>query len=207
MPTVPDHIFICTSPGAPAAELLTQLGLTEGAANRHPGQGTACRRFFFSNDMLELLWMEDETEARGEQTRATRLADRFSGLPKACPFGVVLKPAPGTDAACPWPSWTYRPSTMPGLELEIAEDTSLAEPMWCFMKVAGPRRAQPMEHPAGLREITGIRITGPSTRTIVSGGLIELQTGEEYLLELEFDRAAQCRQRDFRPALPLIVSF
>jgi len=99
------------------------------------------------------------------------------------------------------------PSTMPGLELEIAEDTSLAEPMWCFMKVAGPRRAQPMEHPAGLREITGIRITGPSTRTIVSGGLIELQTGEEYLLELEFDRAAQCRQRDFRPALPLIVSF
>jgi hypothetical protein len=41
----------------------------EGTPNHHIGQGTACRRFFL-NAMLELLWLEDEFEARSEQTRA-----------------------------------------------------------------------------------------------------------------------------------------
>lgn len=50
-----DHVFICTSRGATAAELLKRAGLREGTPNVHPGQGTTCRRFFFSNFMLELL--------------------------------------------------------------------------------------------------------------------------------------------------------
>jgi hypothetical protein len=68
-----DHVFVCTTPRAEAAELLTRAGLVEGAPNRHPGQGTACRRFFFSNAMLELIWLENEAEARSEQTRMTKL--------------------------------------------------------------------------------------------------------------------------------------
>jgi hypothetical protein len=73
-----DHIFVCTTRQGPAAELLRQAGLAEGTPNRHPGQGTACLRFFFRNAMLELLWLEDEAEARSEQTRATKLWERFS---------------------------------------------------------------------------------------------------------------------------------
>ncbi len=42
-----DHFFILTDPGAPQAELLTEIGLVEGTPNDHPGQGTANRRFFF----------------------------------------------------------------------------------------------------------------------------------------------------------------
>ena len=42
-----DHIFIRARPGAPEAEALKAFGLTEGSPNRHPGQGTANRRFFF----------------------------------------------------------------------------------------------------------------------------------------------------------------
>jgi hypothetical protein len=42
------------SKGAPEAEALLRVGLREGAGNTHPGQGTACRRFFFENAYLEL---------------------------------------------------------------------------------------------------------------------------------------------------------
>ena len=68
-----DHIFIWTSKGAPEAEHLKEFGLEEGSPNRHPGQGTACRRFFFHNAMLELLWIENETEVQSEAIRPTRL--------------------------------------------------------------------------------------------------------------------------------------
>jgi len=48
MVPVLDHVFILCSPGAPESGALNRLGLTEGSPNTHPGQGTACRRFFFS---------------------------------------------------------------------------------------------------------------------------------------------------------------
>src|SRR5215467_2423669 len=121
---VVDHVFVCTAIGAPEAERLIQFGLSEGTPNRHPGQGTACRRFFFSNAMLELLWLEDEVEARSAQTGATKLWERFSAAGQTdSPFGVILRPAPGIEPVCPWRSWSYRPPTMAGLELEIAADT------------------------------------------------------------------------------------
>lgn len=52
-----DHFFILTSPGAPEADALVQLGLIEGTSNAHPGQGTANRRFFFANTTIEFLYI------------------------------------------------------------------------------------------------------------------------------------------------------
>ncbi len=212
-----DHIFVCTAPRGPAAELLRQAGLSEGTPNRHPGQGTACRRFFFSNAMLELLWLEDEAEARSEQTRATKLWERFAAAGQtASPFGVILRPAPGSEPVSPWRSWSYRPPTMSGLELEIAADTELGEPMWCFMKAGRapaewpPERLQPLDHPAGFREITGVLINCPDakgssvTSTMALNGVIALQTGVEHSLELQFDGGRRKSTWDFRPSLPLI---
>ncbi len=59
-----DHVFVCTAVAAPEADRLVAFGLTEGTASSHPGQGTANRRFFFRNAVLELLWVHDEHEAR-----------------------------------------------------------------------------------------------------------------------------------------------
>jgi hypothetical protein len=168
--------------------------------------------------MLELLWLEDEEEARSEQTRATRLWERFSaaGLTTS-PFGIILRPAPGSEPACPWRSWSYRPPTIPGLDLEIAADTELEEPMWCYMRsgrapAEWPReRLQPMDHPAGFREITGVIIGCPSakedsvTAAMASTGVVTLQSGMEHLLELQFDGGRRETTLDFRPHLPLIL--
>ncbi len=58
-----DHLFLWASPGGVEADRLVTFGLTEGEPNTHPGQGTACRRFFFRNAYLELLWVNDPIEA------------------------------------------------------------------------------------------------------------------------------------------------
>jgi len=216
MPVRLDHVFICTAAGAPAAERLRQFGLTEGSPNRHPGQGTACRRFFFRNFMLELIWVADAAEARSEQTRPTKLWERWSTAALgASPFGIILGPEPGSQYTCPFAWWDYRPKTMPDLELQIAAGTGLEEPMWCYMErgrvpaEAPADRRQPLEHPAGVRDITGVGLVCPPfrersvTRAMADKKVIGLEFGAEHLLELQFDGGQE--STDFRPDLPLVL--
>jgi hypothetical protein len=88
-----DHLFICTKPGARAAEKRVQFGLRQGPPNQHAGQGTANRRFSFQNAMLGLLWVSNPKEAQSEQTRRTLLWDRwFDREGVASPFGICLRP-------------------------------------------------------------------------------------------------------------------
>jgi hypothetical protein len=118
-----DHIFIVCDRGAPGAEALLRLGLREGSSNTHPGQGTACRRFFFANAYLELLWIEDEEEAGREPVKRTRLLDRWAlRRAGACPFGVVVRPTVDEIYTVPrFPTWRYTPSYLPeGLAIDVA---------------------------------------------------------------------------------------
>jgi len=213
-----DHVFICTEPGAPAAEWLRHIGLAEGKPNRHAGQGTACRRFFFRNAMLELLWVEDAEEAKSDQTRRTRLWERWSAAGRgASPFGIIVRPTSQRDDVCPFPSWEYRPAAMPDLVLQIAAGTMLEEPMWCYMKggrapaEAPPESRQVLVHPAGFREITGVRILGPGlegaavTRAMANMGVIAVESAEEHLLVLQFDNGGEGCHADMRPRLPMVL--
>ena len=171
--------------------------------------------------MLELLWVEDAAEARSEQTRRTKLWERWSqaGLEAgraASPFGIVLRPAPGTRGACPFSSWEYRPASMPDLKLHVAEGTELEEPMWCYLEAgrspanAPADRRQPLDHPCGFREVTGVRVVSPRleetslTVAMARIGVIGWNAGRQHLLELSFDDALQAKRMDFRPDLPLV---
>jgi len=205
MPPEIDHVFVCTSAGAPAADRLSGFGLKEGAPNIHPGQGTACRRFFFRNSMLELLWMTSAAEAQSEQTGRTRLFERLSGGAGVCPFGIILRRAPQGDAAPPFPSWLYQPVTMPGLSLHIAAATSLTEPMWCYL-AAG---RSPSEGSIGM---TGLRVCGPSpppqsvTMSMARAGILRWVEEDAYRIEIELDQGQQGRLLDLRPDLPLTIA-
>ncbi|NJL47646.1 MAG: VOC family protein [Leptolyngbyaceae cyanobacterium SM2_5_2] len=216
-----DHLFIYTTVGAPAAEQLIQFGLTEGSANLHPGQGTANRRFFFHNLMLELLWVHDAAEAQSELTRPTYLWERWAGLGQnTCPFGLCLRPGSQPAEGVPFPCWDYQPAYLP-VPLSIAVATSihvLAEPMLFYLAFRQRQdtysgtQAEPLNHAAGLEEATRVTLTlpqqppfSPALQAIVEAGLIRIQAGHEYLLEIEFDHRLQGIHQDFRPALSLIL--
>lgn len=109
-----DHLFICTDVGAPEADLLRDFGLTEGPSNVHPGQGTANRRFFFHNAMLELFWVHDPMQAQSTRTHPTRLWERWQGRRgDASPFGICWRPQHLETTALPFPAWAYEPAYLP----------------------------------------------------------------------------------------------
>jgi hypothetical protein len=211
-----DHFFVCTAPGTPAGDELVRLGLREEPPNRHPGQGTANRRFAFANAMFELVWVCDAQEAQSESSRRTLLWERWSGREgKASPFGFCFRPAASENQVPPFPAWEYRPAYLPDpLAMHIGE-TSVEEPMWVylsFMRRAN-REHQFMEHPIGIREITGLIVTtiaplsSSVSQSVVQSGVLSTRTGSEHLLEIYFDAARRKETLDLRPHLPIIFRF
>jgi hypothetical protein len=216
-----DHIFILVSNGALEAEGLKTLGLTEGAPNEHPGQGTACRRFFFANAYLELLWVQNPTEVQSELTRGTGLWERWSRRTDgSCPFGFAYRPSePHLKVELPFATWEYRPTYLPeGWSIRIGQNArTSAEPMLFYLPFGRrpdhypPANAQPLDHRAGFRELTRVELVGPpSTRhspvwqAAIDSGLLTCRSGSRYLLELGFDGETGEQTADFRPALPIL---
>jgi hypothetical protein len=216
-----DHVFVSASVGAPEGAYLIDLGLVEGSSNRHPGQGTVNRRFFFANAMLELVWVEDATEAQSEAVAARRLhlwerwADRERG---ACPFGVCLRPTAGTSDVAPFPSWEYRPVYSP-VGMAVGNNSTVdAEPLVFYvpmhrrMDTAPSDRREPYEHALPIRELTSVRIFAPGPKAPSSAMLAVMRTGAfsfqqaaQPLLELGFGGERRGGRADLRPALPLVL--
>jgi hypothetical protein len=218
-----DHLFICTDIGAPEADRLVSLGLVEGTSNTHPGQGTTNRRFFFRNAMLEFLWVCDPEEAKSELISPTHLWERWANRQSgACPFGVCLRSTTNDSDSMAFPSWAYRPPYLPE-PLSIAVGTNsdvLTEPM-LFQTPFGkrpdrfsPEKAQPLEHPIGWQEITRVELVTPAAdrpspawQAAIDTDRVKLRAGGEYCVELGFDGEVQGDRVDFRPGLPLVVSW
>ena len=216
-----DHLFVCVCEGGgPEAERLAALGLAEGEPNVHPGQGTACSRFFLANAYLELLWVCDPDEARSEMARPLRLWERWSERSaRACPFGVCLRPSrPGIDVP-PFAAWQYRPSYLPApLCIHVGADSSSTEGPLLFYLPFGRRpdsrpepRRQPLGHRIGFREITRVLVRGPNPPSSVAEEAarrtagISFQVGEGHLLEVGFDGERTGLRADLRPLLPLLL--
>jgi hypothetical protein len=216
-----DHVLICTSVEAPEAARLADLGLTEGASNTHPGQGTACRRFFFRNVYVELLWVHNAAEARSEQVYPTRLWNRWSGRENGvCSIGFCFRPDGSHSKEPPFSTWEYRPSYLPEpLCIHIGSNVELlTEPMLCYLAFAQrpdrypPAKRAPMDHIAGLSEITRAEFVTPHAesaspilRAAMTEGLVQLRSGTEYLVELGFDGERRGQRANCRPELPLVI--
>ncbi|MCU0543646.1 MAG: VOC family protein [Oscillatoriaceae cyanobacterium Prado104] len=218
-----DHLFILTDIGAAVADRLSSFGLVEGSSRIHRGQGTANRCFFFHNAMLELLWVCDPQEAQSELIYLTRLwersTDRNNG---ACPFGICLRPTKTAGDTIAFSSWEYRPPYLPeNVNISVGTNSDvLTEPM-LFQIPWGKRpdsypaeKLQPLSHPVGFREITRVELVSPAAnnpspelRSVIDTNQLKLRLGSEYCIELGFDGEMQGKLADFRPELPLIVSW
>lgn len=219
MSTTPslDHVFVLCSKGAPEADALSRLGLREGPANTHPGQGTACRRFFFPTVYLEFLWVHDLVEAQSSTTLPTRLYERWSSRQAAAsPFGVVLRSAGPGRAEPPFPTWSYRPQYLPAdLAIEVAVGTLLTEPALFYFPT--PRRpetlaSEPTVHGLPLGAVTAVSIGGPGPRSaalreVEAAGLLSFPATEQHVLFVDFGFERRDRSVDLRPELPLVLRF
>jgi hypothetical protein len=217
-----DHIFICTDRNARAADVLAGFGLVEGSPNAHPGQGTACRRFFFHNFMLELIWGENIEEMTSESTRPLLLYEKcvLRGS-EISPFGLGFRKTDEPDDKAPFPAWDYHPVYLPdSFNLQVASGTKISEPMYFYMPFAARQDSpknktmEPLEHKIPLMEVTSATIfvnqkppISDAARIINGTTNVEIKSADENLLELSFDDAIQCKRKDFRPHLPLIIKW
>ena len=193
-----------------------RFGLHEGLPNRHPGQGTACRRFSFQNAMLELLWVCNPEEAQSEPTRGTMLWERWSARNRgASPFGICLRPACDANSAVPFPAREYRPTYLPeALAMHLGE-AGIEEPMWIYLAFArrADRERHFAGHPAGICEVTSVTLRSPvsmgseASKQVIEEGVLKTSLGPAPSLEIEFDGCRRNRSHDFRPHLPLIFRF
>jgi hypothetical protein len=212
-----DHLFICCEADAPEAEYLRDIGLTEGPANVHPGQGTANRRFFFHNAMLELLWVDAPVAAQNTRTRPTHLWERWQGRRGAAsPFGICLRPQDAETATLPFPACIYEPVYLPAPRVIHmgANSADIAEPL-LFYLAFGQRpdtggACYPMTHALELQEITALRLQGPqqapmspALQATVQSGVMTWSAGLPHHLEIGFDGEMRGKVIDLRPALPL----
>jgi hypothetical protein len=210
-----DHAFIGCKARAPEGDALLRSGFVEGSSNTHPGQGTANRRFYFDNFMLELVWVADPGEARNERTRRTRLWERCEGRDSlVSPFGIIFRSTSTPPAPPPFVTWPYTPSYLPpGLAMQVAEGTTLYEPELFylpFLRRAATQRTEPMAHAQPIRRVCGLSVgvrdrdaLSAASRCAEQHGLVSYFEAPQPLLEILFEGPAGMRV-DLRPELPLV---
>lgn len=208
-----DHLFICSQINAPEIKQLLDFGLAEGRSNIHPGQGTVNRCIFFENFMLELLFAINEREISSPIIKPTHLRERCNYHQTGySPFGVAFRRTE-IDSELPFETWAYKPPYLPdNLQIDIAKHTAPHEPL-LFVPPFKKVQDQPINHPVGIRKVTKIKITIPSSQSFSEAiahihdalGAVEFISGTDNLVEIEFDYANGSQQQDFRPLLPLRI--
>jgi hypothetical protein len=206
-----DHFFILTEPGSPQAVLVSGIGLKEGTSNNHPGQGTANRRFFFSNSTLELLYVSDMEEAENGRARRLRFAERVTNT-NASPFGLIVRTVEGSTDI-PFPSWKYCPEYFKDDQcFLVGENSDLLEETLCIYMTGNLPDHKSQQHPENAGwTMTELRISVPVTKpsstleAVAKCKAVTLQLGEPHGMELIFNEEQDGQKKDMRPELPLIV--
>lgn len=209
-----DHAFIGCRGVDAGARALRAIGLKEGSSNTHAGQGTANRRFFFENFMLELLYVDDVEVVTSALIAPTRLAARCAEE-EANRFGIVLRPSGAAVSAAPFPTWRYFAPYLGGdLAIEVAEGTSLAEPELFYLPFAkrpGVLPAEPLDHAIPLWRLKSLRAgvadlanLSSSARLAEQAGFLRYFASEPAMIELLFEGTFESAW-DLRPTLPLLI--
>jgi hypothetical protein len=205
-----DHFFILTDSAAPGAKLLTNIGMTEGTANDHPGQGTSNRRFFFADSMLELLYVRDAREATNGPGHRLHLAERLADE-TASPFGLVFR-ASDDSTSTPFSGWRYYPEYLDADQyFYVGENSDHIEEPLCIYLPATFSQAKKSSKTGRFDRVTEVRICFPSRRaspvleSIGECQGLSLVSAEPHLMEITFNGSKERQSRDLRPSLPLIV--
>ena len=206
-----DHFFILTEPGSPQADLVSSIGLIEGTCNNHPGQGTANRRFFFSNSTLEFLYVRDVEEAENGRGSGLRFSERVAS-PDASPFGLIVRTVEGSKDT-PFPGWKYCPEYFRDDQcFHVGGNSDLFEEPLCICMPSN--LPQPKSQPQPINPdwtLTELRISvpvarpSPTLQAVAECEGILLRLDEPHKLELVFNGEKDGKSKDITPDLPLIL--
>lgn len=208
-----DHVLLAVSGGAPEIAPLIAAGFREGPPNAHPGQGTACRRFFFENAYLEFAWIENEAEVGSASISPTGLDRRLGGSQGVSRIGFCVR-LPEGDATPPVKTWPYQPPYLPaGLSIPMARNSSkLDEPLLFFLSPHLIGHRHPSEHPNGARMISRVSIVLPSSvqpsdelKWLAQSGLVDMGLGSEESLRVELDGRVQGESLSMSGGSPLDI--
>jgi hypothetical protein len=164
-----DHIFMFIEADGPEIDGMASLGLVETYRRTHPGQGTQNVCYCFDNLFLELLWVNDPSEARSEAIKRSGLYERSLWRNNGtCPFGISWRRSQGGPAT-EIPTWEFKPPYLPkGITIPVAIDSDdVRQPMMFESPGAAPPLEWPMEkrgplqHRAGWGAVTDIRLAMP----------------------------------------------
>jgi len=208
-----DHIFILSSPGAPEADALLNLGLVEGPARAHPGEGSSNRLFFLANTKLEFLFIQDISEAVNGPGKGLKLVERAIDT-NASPFGLVTrwrseKPTPD------YPFWEYQPDYFPEpMCFYVGKNSdNFDEPLCICMPPALPAPSAPPTPNNSDWFLTELELCIPAeyaSETLTRYAQcdeVNIKLGEEHRLKLVFNRAEQGQRIDFMPDLPFSIEW
>ena len=222
-----DHLYICAAKGAPEARVLEDAGLRlAGDTAHHTGQGTASVFFVFENMYLELSWVEDSVELAGADQE---LADKFNNANRGgSPFGLGLRRSEPITDSLPFQTRSYYQEWMrEGSSIEVAQTNHSSDPevfvvptymghdsLLARAKAARSERLEDLKHPAGIKKLTKIKISGPNlpgesqTLSVLSErGIVAFGESEKHVAELTFDQGRQGKTIDARPDLPLVIHY
>ena len=208
-----DHFFILCEANAPQAELVAALGLTEGSSNKHPGQGTSNRRFFFENTALEFLFVHDAVEAANGPAKGLRFHDRSSN-PNASSFGLIMRTC-APESEVPFKGWKYCPEYIADDQCFFVGSNSdiLEEPLCIVMPENLPQRKSMPTPENPDWHLTALRISVPILQLscplleISKCQIITVEANKPHCLELTFNEGAQGMRKNFASDMPLVINW
>ncbi len=212
-----DHIIIFSQNHGREADELVKFGFTEGSNRIHPGQGTRNRKFYFENFFLEIVWVSDETEVRGESTAPTGLWERANYKINGCsPFGLCLAYSSDTDELFKG-SLKYSPVYLAeGQAFYIVTNMENPYLPWiCRLPMADRQNfaKDPISHKVGISRLTKVNFGIPEknyqnkfTDFFEDEPDIVFEYAEHYRMTLEFDHVKNRNVKKFSQ-LPLTIKY
>lgn len=197
-----DHIFIFVN-SKEAADELVNFGLTEGSGNIHKGIGTANRRFFFDNFYLEILWVENEDEAKSVEEIGIweRYKYRESGYSR---FGICFKNTKETNSifskAIQWKPMFL----LSNKHVDILTTKHLP---WFFRFPPNRRKSlkdEPKKHNVGLKRLSKVVMTigkmdlYDELKEIEFSTIVKFTEEDKSSLVLEFDNSKNGKVQTFK---------
>ncbi len=204
-----DHIFIFSNKGREADELV-KFGLIEGSGRVHSGLGTANRRFFFEDFYLEILWVENESEAKSECTSPLKIWERSNfNSNDYSRYGLCFENRINSDQLFV-NALKFRPEYYPqGKYLEVFTHENDPHLPWVFRLpiIAGEKKNlnEPTYHNShGIKKLTNVIFELKATElkdeivaNIQNNSAVEFRTARENLLILKFDNGQQEKYKKF----------